>query len=251
MSAPKILNIAIILVIIMASISAGCTGSGHSTPADNTPQPTQVTMEATAILTETPGSETEEGLKPGDKVSSATVTSNNYTWYEYLKNTTSEMPPNGVVQTFAIDKTEYSNAEYDGEPAFLVKSTHNSKTQGWSSISELYYDTSRRVMLCGTRIMTDKDNKIKISIYPPEEGEGGNYGYFWKNITLTYQGTESVTVPAGTFPNAGKYTHHFDNDFDYTYWFVPGIPVPVLSQNPNRYIVGYNGFESRELMDWG
>lgn len=247
----KILVLAASLILTAMAISAGCTGSGDLAPVENTPKETQITAEETVVPEETPGSQTDEGLKPGDLVSSTTVTNNNFSWFEYRKNTTSEMPPNGIVQTIAIEKTEYSNSKYNNEPAFLVKRSYKSKTWGWSSVSELYYDRSRKMMLCGTRIMTDIDNEIKISIYPPEEVDSGNYGFFWENITLTYLGTESVTVPAGNFPNATKYTHQFDNGFDYTYWFVSGIPVPVLSQNPNKYIVGYNGFESRELMDWG
>jgi len=239
-----------VLMIAVATVIGGCTGSGEPTTAENTPQTTQITAEATMTLADTTESQTEGGLKHGEQVSSETVVDRAYNWYEYRINTTSEMPPNGIKQNIGIRRVERSDSEYDGKPAILVKYSYDSKTQGWSSVSENFYDKSRNLRLCGTRIMTTKDNELEITIYPVEEVEVGNSKYFGKEITLTYLGTETVTVPAGAFQNAGKYFYSEDN-FDYTYWFAAGIPVPVLVQFPHSGIVGYNGFESDELIGWG
>ena len=71
------------------------------------------------------------------------------------------------------------------------------------------------------------------------------------NIILTYEGTEPVTVPAGTYPDARKYTGKFRNGTLITFWVVPGIPVPVLYQFPNKNLDGVDPFQSYELKGWG
>jgi hypothetical protein len=59
--------------------------------------------------------------------------------------------------------------------------------------------------------------------------------------TLTYEGTESVTVPAGTYSNADLYTTS-TNGVTTSYWVESGIPVPVKIQAPT---------ETDILVGWG
>ncbi len=70
------------------------------------------------------------------------------------------------------------------------------------------------------------------------------------NIILIYEGTESVTVPAGIYPDARKYTGKFRDGTPITFWVVPGIPVPVQYQFPNKYLDGVDPFQSYELKGW-
>ena len=70
------------------------------------------------------------------------------------------------------------------------------------------------------------------------------------NTTLTDRGVETVTVPAGTYAGARKYTGSFRDGTPITFWVVPGIPVPVQYQFPNRYLDGVDPFQSYELMKW-
>ena len=71
------------------------------------------------------------------------------------------------------------------------------------------------------------------------------------NINLTYQGTEPVRVPAGTYPAARKYTGNFRDGTPIAFWVAPGIPVPVQYQFPNKYLDGVDPYQSYELKGWG
>jgi hypothetical protein len=87
----------------------------------------------------------------------------------------------------------------------------------------------------------------------PEDRPGGWTGITpWGgiNITLTDQGMEPITVPAGTFADARKYTGSFRDGTPITFWVAPAIPVPVQYQFPNRYPDGNDPFQSYELIRW-
>lgn len=63
------------------------------------------------------------------------------------------------------------------------------------------------------------------------------------DVTLTYLGTESVTVPAGTFM-ASKYTSSYQGTTS-TYWVAGGTPlIKVVSS-------GGEGSSTMELNGWG
>ena len=248
--------IIVVFLILTAVFSAGCTGTENAkTPADNTPQPTQITAEATPVPGETTAPQDKGVLKPGEQVSSTKIFSRNYCWYEYRHNTTSEMPPNGVVQNIVIVKIERKKTEYNGEPAIYMKTTYKPKTykaEGWTSVYEHYYNTAMTIHLGGKRTEIKEGQLPEIEDLPVKELDEESKPFGEKNFTFVYQGTESITVPAGTFPDAKKYIYYNDkNHNEYTYWFAADVPVPVLVQNPNEYIAGYNGFESDELMGWG
>jgi hypothetical protein len=70
----------------------------------------------------------------------------------------------------------------------------------------------------------------------------------------TYIGTEMLTVPVGTFPDARKYTEIIPDDPLYgksatsTHWFAPGIPAElkrVLESREKRVLLTW------ELTGWG
>jgi hypothetical protein len=71
---------------------------------------------------------------------------------------------------------------------------------------------------------------------------------------FTYVGTESLTVPAGTFPDARKYTEDIADDPLFgksatsTHWFAPGVPAElkrVLESQEKHLLMTW------ELTDWG
>jgi hypothetical protein len=70
---------------------------------------------------------------------------------------------------------------------------------------------------------------------------------FNQESTLTFAGIESVTVPAGTYPTASKYTASM-NGTDITYWVASGVPVPVKMTMTSSSAQGSSTFE---LMGWG
>jgi hypothetical protein len=237
-------GIIVIFLIIITGISAGCTGSVPPASSDTTPQITVAATETnqtptTAIVAEAMTNPTavsiskpDGELKPGDKVNSTDVFSRNYSWCEYQENVTSEMPPNGIVQRIYFSRIERTIDDYNGAPAIHYKSISEGK--GWNVISNHYIDTSINNQLGGTIINT-RDGKIdSIENYTAEPLNQENRPFGEKIHTFVYQCTESVTVPAGTFPEARKYIHYNpDNTVGCTYWFAPDIPVPVLYQYSN------------------
>ena len=246
----KILIIAVFL-ILAAVFFAGCTGTEDAkTPADNASQATQITAEATMTPTDTTGPQVEGELKPGDRVNSTDVFGRDYSWCEYRENITSEMPPNGVVNRYYSSRTERSVDEYNGIQAIHYR--YISKGETWSVVTDQYIDTAISEQLGGILINTRDGQIYSIENLTAEPLNQENRPFGEKIHTYVYQGTESVTVTAGTFPEARKYIrYNSDNTVGCTYWFEPGIPVPVLYQFSNKYITGYNGFESHELMGWG
>lgn len=139
----------------------------------------------------------------------------------------------------------------------MVTITKNGRIAG----EETYFDTSTDQFLGGTYTETIKgtakpavDISAHYKDHQPEDGPAGAMGimpFGEMNITLTYLGTESVMVPAGTYPNARKYTGNFRDGTPITFWVVPDIPVPVLYQFPNKYLDGVDPFQSHELKGWG
>ena len=64
------------------------------------------------------------------------------------------------------------------------------------------------------------------------------------DIVFEKAGTETVTVPAGTFV-ADKYTVAYQKEYTATYWFVPGKPFIKMISGEGR------GQVIMELYDWG
>ncbi len=249
MKLSKILFVAVLLAVA-AVISAGCTGSGHTSPVEKTPQETQTTAEVTQVPEETTAPQDEGVLKSGDRFNSTDVFGRDYSWCEYRENITSEMPPNGVVHRYYSSRTERSVYEYNGIQAIHYR--YISKGETWSVVTDQYIDAAISEQLGGILINTRDGQIYSIENLTAEPLNQENRPFGEKIHTFVYLGTESVTVPAGTYPEARKYCYYNpDNTVGCTYWFEPGIPVPVLYQYSNKYIVGYNGFESHELIGWG
>ncbi len=71
------------------------------------------------------------------------------------------------------------------------------------------------------------------------------------NIPLRDEGTESVTVPAGTWPDARKYAGTFRDGTSITFWVVQDIPVPVRYQILTKYLDGEDPVRNNELRERG
>ena len=148
-----------------------------------------------------------------------------------------------------LSRLERSTEKYEGGPAIHYKITTTSDYAEWVgntlthtkdgqiAVEDTYYDTSTNRFLGERRTETIKgvlnpttDSPGYYSEHCHEEqpcGEMGFEPFGEMNITLTDKGTESVTVPAGTYPNARKFTSSFRDGTPITFWVVPGIPVPV------------------------
>jgi hypothetical protein len=201
------------------------------------------------------------------------VFTGDYHWVEYRENNTVTMPPNPRFQWVFAVRVERSKGNYNGSPSIHYKITTTSDYPEWIGdslvntkngridVEDSYYEASTDRFLGETMTETIKgkakpavDFNAYLSGHHREDSPGGYLGiepFGEMNIPLSDKGTESVTVPAGTFPNARKYTGNFLDDTRITFWIMPGIPVPLQYQFPNKYLDGEDPFQSYELKSWG
>ena len=99
-------------------------------------------------------------------------------------------------------------------------------------------------LLGGTMTITLNGQKTTMNI-PPGQISLEALTSFNKATPLTFVGIEPVSVPAGSYPAASKYTRSV-NETTFTYWSASGIPVPVkmISSFPSGSITS-------ELVGWG
>jgi hypothetical protein len=247
-----------VLLFVLAVFFAGCTGSDQPTLPDTTSQATTAATKTTGTPSATTLLQTVTTVPVTATENPVTVFNGDYHWVEYRNNNTVTMPPNPRYQWEYALKTERSRGNYTGIPAIHYKITATSDYPEWVgdklmhtangriAVSDTYYAISTNKFLGGTWTETIKGvlKPADYSAYYVEhyredkpDGEMGITPFGEMNITLAYDGMESVTVPAGTCPAARKYTG--------------SVPVPVQYQFPNKYIDGDDPFQSYELKGWG
>lgn len=262
------------LLVVLALFLAGCSGFNQPGPSVTNPQVTATVTKMTSSSAATTALKTAITVPVTAREIPVKVFNGEYHWVEYRENNTVTMPPNPRYQWEYDIKMERSTGKYEGSTAIHYKVTtisdygecciNNVVTitkDGRIAVEETYYDTSTNRFLGETRFETIKgvlkpavDSSVYYTEHCREEqpcGEMGFEPFGEMNITLTYQGTESVTVPAGTYPAARKYTGNFRDGTPITFWVAPGIPVPVQYQFPNKYLDGEDPFQSYELKGWG
>jgi hypothetical protein len=267
-------SIAIALILGLAASSAGCTDTVPPPPAVTvtiTPvvSHTGVKAEITkALASQTPAAATQ----PAPAVTQVEIFGT-YQWVEYRENNSVTMPPNPRYQWEGTVKTVKSEDTYQGTPAvrytitytgdYTECCTNNLVTRtknGDIIVSEMTYAVPSGAFLRGTMVETIK-GETQPAVNLPADPEGsrrddkpsgltGITPMGEMKTTLTDRGVETVTVPAGTYAGARKYTGSFRDGTPITFWVVPGIPVPVQYQFPNRYLDGVDPFQSYELMKW-
>jgi len=205
--------------------------------------------------------------------SPALIFSGEYHHAQYRENDTVTMPPNPRFQWEYDLRVERSAGNYLGSPAIHYRVTRTSDypewvgdtlTQvrdGWVAVEDTYYEPVTNRFLGEARTETIKgvvNPAAASSTYFTEQcrevqpcGEMGFEPFTEMNITLEDKGRESVTVPAGTYKDARKYTGRFRDGTPITFWVAPGVPVPLLYQFPNKYMDGESPFQSYELRGWG
>ncbi|MFZ1898659.1 hypothetical protein [Methanoregula sp.] len=267
----SLVGIMTMVLVVTATVFAGCT---NSAPSSSIPI-SQVTASVTTIV-RTP-------TLPTTRQPSATITAETttpaavtvfgaYNWAEYRNNMTTTPPAGGRYQWEADVKIERTTGTYDGTPAVHYKITNTEDYSEWIgntltttkngaiTVFDTYYDASTNTFLGGTETDTIKGvvnpaTDIPVTDMLGEEnhpsGALGISPFGEMNTSLTYNGTGSVTVPAGTYMDAQRYTGNFHDGTPIMFWVVSGIPVPVQYQFPNKYLVGEDPFQSYELKGWG
>jgi len=176
----------------------------------------------------------------GSIVNSSTVFAGSYNWFEYQSATT-KGSNNGIVLDM---KVERSVGTYQGRPAIHCKITTTTPDASYGNFYDAYYDPSTNSMLGGTMTIETNGYKMTVNI-PPSQMPVTGITDFEKTSPVIYAGTENVSVPSGSYPNASKYIRSM-NEATESYWAVSGIPIPVkmVSSSPNETITS-------ELMGWG
>jgi hypothetical protein len=149
---------------------------------------------------------------------------------------------------------EISKEDYQGKPAVHKRITSTLHLDGTPpehdtvSTTDIFYDEFHAILSQHTRsarktgAATDAEGPADSARSVPD-CSGDLF-----SLKYTYLGTETLTVPAGTFPDARKYTENIPDDHDYgksatsTHWFAPGVPAELKRVIESR--------EKRILMTW-
>lgn len=209
----------LLVFVIMAAVSvAGCTSTG-TTNATATPAAT-----GTTAGTVTPAATTTSGSTLGSIVDYSKVK-----WYEYQMTSTSGGTPT------TMKMREDFKVDYQGKTANKVTITMDSTSSGSTTSTEIttYMDTANSATLGGHMTMKTDGTVVMDQDIPasaaasttPSTGSTQNPLQTYQDSSMTNSGTESVTVPAGTY-TATKYTWT-SGDATGSAWVASSVPLPV------------------------
>lgn len=111
---------------------------------------------------------------------------------------------------------------YGGTSAIDIRVTTWLTVGEPSIVDDYYYDASSGKLLAVTENST-VNGKATTKIIQANKATGMQIPDFSKGGTLTFVDTEPVFVPAGTYPDASKYTLTGVG----TIWSAAGVPIPV------------------------
>jgi hypothetical protein len=221
--------IAIMLVVIAVAL-AGCSSTGPTAPASG----------GTPASTSSPGAALGASSSPaaGSVVSGANLFGNsNYKWYEY-KMTAKDMSSN--------IKTEVSQDTYQGKTATHSKMTNTmTKPMASTTITDTYVDASGVFLGGHMKMIANGQTIIDQDIPPGDSSKAPKDPNADKTVQYIFVGVEPVTVPAGTYPAAMKYTAT-SQGMTSTYWTSTGVPTFV-----KMVIKSTDGDITEELVGWG
>ena len=217
-------GIVAVMLVVTAVAVAGCANTGPSSAAPTGANGSPASGAATPLSPQV-----------GSIVNSTSVFGTNYNWIEY--KTTAMI--GGKEMTTDL-KAERSTADYQGTPAIHEKMTVTTST-GTSMVYDVYYDTAMATRLGGTSTITYNGRTMTQNINTSTPVMNN----FNQASPLTFAGVEPVSVPAGTYPVASKYTKSL-NETQITYWAVSGIPVPVKEMTSSS-----KSSATLELVGWG
>jgi len=220
----------VIMFLVIAVAVTGCTSTSPS--SSNTAQ-TSGAASTGAASSSTP--------QVGSTSSASSIFGTNYNWVEY-KTTASY---GGKEMTTDL-KDVKSDGSYQGSPAIEVKATITTST-GSSIVDDIYWDPTMSTILGGTMTMTAANGQTiteNITAAQLSQMKSTNF----HSGTLTFVGVEPVTVPAGSYPVASKYTYvqSGSTGTGSTVWSAPGVPLPVKVAGTSS-----TGSFTMELVGWG
>jgi len=221
--------IAIVLVVIAVAI-AGCSSTSPTTPATGGAPAATTAAGAPSGATAAPSA--------GSVVSGASLFGNaNYKWFEY-KMTAKDMSSNM--------KTEVSKDTYKDKTATHTKMTTTmTEPMAATTITDIYVDASGVSLGGHIKMISNGQTVMDQDIPPGDTSKAPKDPNTDKTVQYTFVGVEPVTVPAGTYPAAMKYTATIQG-MTSTYWTAPGVPVFV-----KMVVKSTDGDITQELVGWG
>lgn len=247
----------VIALIICTAFSTGCTGTSMPESPSNSTQTAVNTIETTKI-TPTNTVTADPAVKPDDIKAFG-----DFKRAEYRNVIEQTLAPNPRYRWETALKIERSYKSYKGTMAVYEKFTgimdYSGIENGLINVYERFLDSETNNYLGGTIETTINGVTQPVSeLNADEDYFPGDEPSFVIGITpsgaadiaLTYEGTESVTVPAGEYPDACKYTGYFPDGTPITFWIVQDIPVPVRYRFTNDYLEGEDPIQTFELKSW-
>ncbi|MCK9580423.1 MAG: hypothetical protein M0Q92_08225 [Methanoregula sp.] len=281
-----VVGIVAMVILIIALAAAGCTDATARTPdVADVPVVTPALVPAAVTQTKTIASvpttpacanpplnpwwgvpesyvsplsrEAKSPPAPGTLISKADLYGTpTHTWEEYDRTAQIQDLPDSSGTT----RCEISKENRKGRPEVhkrIIQTTHLDGAppeQDMETTTDVFYDEFHAILsqhtrsVSGTGATTENDG-------PPDSRAGAPHcsGRIFAPV-FTYVGTESLTVPAGTFPDARKYTEDIADDPLFgksatsTHWFAPGVPAElkrVLESQEKHLLMTW------ELTDWG
>ena len=228
MKISRISFIAIMLVVIAVAI-AGCSSTSPTAPA------TGGTPATTTGGTTSGGS---SAPATGSVISGANIFGNaNYKWFEY-KMTSKDMSSDM--------KTEVSQDTYNGKAVTHTKMTSTMTTpMAATTIYDMYVDASGVSLGGHMKMISNGQTVMDQDIPPGDPSKAPKDPNVDKTVQYTFVGVEPVTVPAGIYPAAMKYTATIQG-MTSTYWTAPGVPMFV-----KMVVKSTDGDITQELVGWG
>ncbi|WP_292346907.1 MULTISPECIES: hypothetical protein [unclassified Methanoregula] len=203
----------------------------------------------------------------------ARIFSGEYRWAEYRINNTITLPPNSRYQWEYAARIERSYEECNGTPAIHENVTVTgdygewignelvTTKNGFHATENMYYERSTKRILGGTFTSSGAGRNYFSETVPEDVVYRGDHAGGWLlispfedlNTSLSYDGKDPVTVPAGTYRDARKYTGNFRNlpRYPMTFWVAEDIPVPVQYRISNPDLGGEDPVQTFELIAWG
>lgn len=205
----------LLVVVIVAAVSlAGCTNSGTpgvtATPAAGTPSGT-----------------VSPTTSPGGTLSTlgSAIDFNKVHWYEYQMN----IPGMNSTSKMKVE----NGVTYNGVKANKMTMNSESPMGGLNmgSYIEVYSDPATSKTLGGVMRILNNGQVISETQIEPSSSAPSNTGSdplaVNSDVKLTKVGIDPVTVPAGVYPAATKYTFSDKDGGSGSVWVDSSVPVPL------------------------
>jgi hypothetical protein len=194
------------ILIVMCVVIAVAVAGCTSTGSSNAGSTASPTSQGSAASTTTAAGAAQTAAA-GSVVSGANIfgTAPDYSWLEYKTVTTAEGKTMTMYLKYAKSGTCTMRIEGEGMPS------------------------GGMTMDCSSSGSQTQSNPSEVK----------------SDVQFTFVGIEPVTVPAGTYPTASKYTVT-SNGQTVTYWTAPGVPGFVKMQYTSS-----DGSMATELNGWG